>query len=317
MKLSLKKYCRGVSKWLFLLTSLILLLSCSLEDDRDECCWKNTVCFHYMYAGNDCFQQYIHVARWFLFDADGNFMGERDHMPCCPQRVYIGDLPVGEYSLVCVGNLDDCGSLEGHMEKGLDSFHLKVDDCYDKQNHFSNGDRLYWGMCHFKVVSGDPNCFVGEMSNVHCELHVHVEWELVPPFSDGYRLVLGGVGTGMELCDNRADSIDGYHFPPVTSFSGSMAEKKELRRFSLNFNLVTLRWGKEHIPDLCLWHLDEPVTKVIELEDIFRRWDWHPEHAPVQEYFLCLKICQDGRIIVSHRLASGVKDWEDGGVIGG
>lgn len=295
---------------------LLLFVSCSLEDGRDACCWANTVRFRYEHEGRDRFTEYIRDTRWFLFDGEGRFMEETGHMPDCPQRADISSLPAGVYTLVCLGNLEDYGSPEGHAGDGLDSFRLRVDDLAPDGRSFRGGDRLYWGECRFRVVPGNSNRFTGEMSNVHCVLHVRAEWELVPEFPGGYRFTLDGIGTGMELCGSRADSIGVHRFPPVTGFTGVTSEEVPLRRFALEGDLVTLRWDGAHIPRLRLWHGEDPVTREIDLADIFRRWGWHPERTPVQEYALRLLIRPDGSVVVSQGIGVDVTDWEDGGTVG-
>lgn len=294
----------------------LLPVSCDIGDDRDDCCEANTVRFRYEYEGLDRFADFIGFTRWFLFDGEGRFMEETAHMPCCPQRVDIGGLAAGSYSIVCIGNLEDYGSLEGHAEGGLEAFRLRVDDFARDGRHFANGDRLYWGECRFRIVPGHSNRFLGEMSNVHCVLRVRAEWEAGPEFSDGYRFALEGIGTGMELCGTRADSIGVHRFPPVTDFAGRMTEDVALRRFALEGELVTLRWNAGHIPCLRLWHGDDPVTKPIGLEDIFRRWGWHPELTPVQDYAIRLLIRADGSVVVSQGIEASIADWQDGGSIG-
>lgn len=307
---------RPVPGWRsILMFCLLVFCSCSLEDERDTCCWNNTVCFRYEYEGTDRFREYITETRWFLFGRDGSFAGEMSRMACCPQRVDISRLPAGEYTLVCVGNLQDYGTLEGYAEAGLEAFRLKVDDWWDGES-FANGDRLYWGECRFAIVPGATNRFRGEMSNVHCVLRVRVEWELVPAFADGYRFSLEGVGTGMSCSGSRADSIGVHRFPPVTSFAGSMVEEVALRRLALETSLVTLRWKKGHLPTLRLWHEQAPAMKAIDLEDIFRRWRWNPDRAAVQQYSIRLLIRSDESVVIYPGINAGVNDWVDGGTFG-
>lgn len=305
----------GVAGWLGMFSvCLPLLFSCSLEDERDACCWENTVFFRYEYEGRDCFQEYIRETRWFLFGGDGGFLAEMDRMPCCPQRVDISGLAEGDYRLVCVGNLSGCGELEGYAEEGAEAFRLRLEA--EDGGLFPNGDRLYWGECRFSVRTGFSNRFRGEMSNVHCVLNVRVEWELTPEYPDGYFFRLDGIGTEMSLSGSHADSIGVHRFPPVWPFSGVMSEAVPLRRFSLESSLVTLRWAGGHYPVLRLWHRSGSVMKPVVLEDIFRRWDWRPECSPVQEYSLRLLIRPDGSVEVGQGLEAGVGDWEDGGMLG-
>lgn len=295
---------------------LFLSVSCSLDDWRDECCEGNTVRFRYRYRGADRFTEYIGSTRYFLFDGTGRYVKEMEPMECCPARVEIGALAVGSYTLVCIGNLDDYGTPVGYAEGGLEAFRLKVDDHFDKSGAFANGDRLYWGECPFTLVRGAANDFTGEMSNVHCLLRVRVEWERLPEYGEGYRYRLEGVATEMDLHGRRASVIDDHAFPAVEDFTGSVLEEVPMRRRALEASLYTLRWTDGEIPRFRLYHGSEPAAKEVDLGPIFRRWNWYPGRAPVQEYKIRLTIHTDGGIEVNPGLEAGVGDWEDGGSIG-
>lgn len=300
------------------LFSLLLLLSvsCSLDDGRDLCCEVNTVRFRYLYKGADRFTEYIAGTRYYLFDGGGRYVREMEPLPGSPSRVDISALAAGSYRLVCVGNLEDYGTPEGHTDGGLEAFRLRVDDLFDESGAFANGDRLYWGECPFTVVPGAANDFTGEMSNVHCVLRVRVEWEQRPEHVDGYRFRLEGVGTGMELHGGRARVIEAHAFPPVEECTGSVLEDVPVRRRALEASLYTLRWGEDDIPRFRLYHGGEPASREVDLGKVFRQWDCHPERATVQEYAIRLLIRADGSIEVYRGLEVGVGDWEDGGTIG-
>ena len=306
----------GVPPCLLFLLLLLLPVSCSLDDSRDLCCGGGTVRFRYQHRGADRFAEYIDSTRYFLFDGSGRFIGGMAPVEHCPAMVDISGLEAGRYTLVCVGNLDDYGTPAGHTGVGLEAFRLGVDDWFDGAGTFANGDRLYWGECHFTVVPGAANSFTGEMSNVHCMLRVRVEWERLPEHKDGYRYRLDGIGRGMELHGGHASVAGAHAFPRVEDCTGSMLEDVPLRRRALEASLYTLRWGKEDIPRFRLCHGMDAVTKEIDLGKIFRQWGWYPERAPVQDYRIRLLIRADGTIEVSQGLEAGVGDWEDGGTIG-
>lgn len=300
-----------------LLPFLLLLASCSLEDDRDECCFRNTVLFRYNYRGADRFREYISGMRYFLFDGDGGFVREMQPMAGNMAQVNIAGLEAGSYTLIGLGNLVDYATLEGHAEGGLKAFRLQVSDWYDTtRTVFASGDRLYWGECRFTVVTGESNAFLGEMSNVHCVLRVRVEWERMPGFSDGYGYRLDGIGTGMEMHGGNATAIDIKTFPKVSGYSGSMQKDVTLRRMALEETVITLRWGKDDMPRFRLMHDGETASKVVDIGYVFGRWGWHPENTPVQEYAILLYIRDDGSIEVKQGLDAGVSDWIDGGTIG-
>lgn len=302
----------------FLIGICVLLHSCSLDDERDECCQAGTVRFRYLYVGMDRFADYVKDMRYLLFDGEGRYLHDMPPTDASlPNKVRVDMLAGGDYTLVGVGNLDDYASLEGYAEEGLEAFRLRVDQ-YSPHGDgtFANGDRLYWGECRFMIVPGAFNGFLGEMANVHCVLRLRVEWERVPEFSEGYRFRLEGVGRGMEMHGGNAKYIDVQAFPPVESYGGSMTEDVPLRQFALQAELVTLRWTDAEIPSFRLMHGDEFVTKSIDLGRAFRQWGWHPDRAPVQEYELRMLVRANGSIEVNQGLRAGVGDWENGGVIG-
>lgn len=297
----------------------LLLHSCSLDDDRDQCCQAGTVRFRYLLVGVDRFADYVKNVRYLLFDGEGRYLHD---MPptdeSLPNRVRVDALDAGRYTLVGVGNLDDYASLEGYAEEGLEAFRLRVDQ-YSPHGDgtFANGDRLYWGECRFMIVPGAFNGFLGEMANVHCVLRLRVEWERVPEFSEGYRFRLEGVGRGMEMHGGHAAHIEEQAFPPVDVGGGdSMTEDVPLRRLALQADLVTLRWTDGTIPTFCLLHGQDAVTKEVDLRVAFRQWGWSPSRTPLQEYEMRLLIRADGSIEASSGLRAGVGDWEEGGNIG-
>ena len=301
---------------LFLIT-ICLLLSCNLEDGRDECCMDyDTVRFRYLYHGNDSFMDYIEQVRYFLFDGEGGYLGEMRPREDAMNKVSIAALSTGGYTLVAVGNLDDYASVCGHADGGLREFRLAVNHLHASGEAFANGDRLYWGECAFSIVPDAPNNYLGEMSNVHCVLTVRVEWERLPQYDSGYRFVLDGIGTGMRFCGDGAPAIGVQKFPEVHGCHGRMCEEVVLRRFALQAGLVTLRWSDNTIPCFRLYHGDEAVTKAVDLGMVFERWGWKPSMVPVQEYKIRMLIKSDGSIEVNVGLSSGVNDWDDGGVLG-
>lgn len=296
-----------------------LLASCNVSDERDLCCdtEDSVVRFRYWYKNEDRFTEYIKTERYFLFDSEGRYLQEMNHLDCCPKRVSIEQLAAGTYTMVCVGNLVDYGTLEGYEEKGLEGFHLKINQYYDEQQTaFVSGDRIYWGECHFTKVGGIRQEFVGEMSNEHCVLRLRVEWERLPEFADGYYYHLDGIGTGMELYDTNASKIGVHSFPPVMDYGGRLIEEVPLRQMVLESTLTMLRWGANALPRFQLYHYDTPVSKVVDFEEVFREWKWYPENAEVQEYEIRLLILKSGNIKVYKRIEAQVGDWEDGGTFG-
>lgn len=296
---------------------LLILVSCSLDDDRDACNQVNRVLFRYDYKGTECFSEYIHTVRYFLFDGNDQFVSELTPLADNPSKLSIDQLDEGSYTIVCIGNLADYATLEGYAEGGLSCFRLRVNHYFNsQQTAFANGDRLYWGQCHFTKASGTGNDFTGYVSNVHCALRIRVEWEASPAYSDGYRYRLDGIGTAIKLHGDNASEIDAHTFPQVTNYGGSMLAAVTLDQSALDATLYTLRFGATDIPRFRLCHYDTPVTTEIDLAGLFRQWGWLPGQVSVQDYSLRIKIFADGTVVAYQGNDVDVGDWENGGNIG-
>lgn len=297
---------------------LFLLVSCNLDDDRDLCCETNSVRFRYLYKSSDRFLDYITTARYFLFDGEGCYLRELQPEADALNKVSVETLASGSYTIVCIGNLADYGTLEGYTKSGLQDFFLRVSRYYDEERTaFTNGDRLYWGQCDFTISRDVKQEYVGEMSNVHCKLRVRVEWETAPDYTDGYRYHLDGIGMGIHLHDSdEADVIDVHTFPVVANYGGSMREPVSLSQSALEASLYTLRWGATEIPRFRLYHDDQPAMTEVDLAYVFGIWGWHPEQAAVQEYDIRVLIRTNGTVVVYQGVDVGVGDWINGGTIG-
>lgn len=296
---------------------LCLFLSCTLEDERDECCDSNTMRYRFLYRNTDCFLERVKRMEYHLFGSDGSYMGEMKARDGDISRVSLEGLAPGCYTLVGIGNLTDYGRLSSLAERGLESFQLLVSHYFEGSNTvFSNGEPLYWGLSEFTVERGGSNSFVTDMSHVHCCLHLRVEWELLPAYPDGYRFGLRGVGTGMDMHASNASVIGGLPFPRVHGYAGSMLTEVPLRQFALETRLYTLRLCNASIPVFRLYHGEEAVTKDIDLARVFTEWGWNPDNVPVQEYQLRMLIRPDGHVEVKQGFEAGVSDWIDGGIIG-
>lgn len=315
--ISVKNFIRRSIIAVLTLLSGILPSSCSLDDGRDACCNTNRVRFRYMTLGNDRFADKISSVRYLLFDGTGGFIDDIAPLEGSPNIIDIKTLRPGTYTIIAVGNLNDYATLDNYAEKGLQNFHLTVAKYHELvDGAFANGDRLYWGECNFTVTRGATNSFIGEMSNIHCVLHVKVEWDYIPEHQDGYHLHLEGIGTRMEMHSGNADAIDDKRFPLIKEFVGRMAEEATFRQHKLDATMVTLRWNADNIPSLKLYHNEDSVTKSIRLGYLFKTWNWNPAKATEQEYDLLIRLRTDGQMEIQQGFDTGVKDWEDGGTLG-
>ena len=300
-----------------------LMTACDLHDHRDDCCESNVMTFRYLLGSVDCFADYISTMRYFLFDGDGQFLMEMEAMEGNISQVDLGSLTEGSYTMVGLGNLDDYATLSGHETDGLHSFLLTVTDMYAGESVLANskvfdgGDQIYWGQSDFSIVAGQSNTYRTEMSNVHCQLTIRVEWEAVPPYGDGYSFSLDAVGSYMDMHGDRADTIGVHAFPMVTDRTSGMMEDVTMRNLALQTTLVFLRLDEdEEMPVFQLYHDGEEQIPDVDLGMVFEQWGWNPSVAQVQEYEMLITIQLDGSIRISDSLDSSLLDWADGGTIG-
>ena len=317
----MKLYCKNHilrATAMTLLLAVFAFLSCSIDDDRDACCDDNMMLYRFLYEGSDCFAQRITKMQYHLFHADGTYLRQMYAHQGELSRVSLAGLPQGEYALVAVGNLTDYGTLTDAAAGGLDRFCLHI--THYAEGHadtFANGDPLYYGIRRFSIEAGTSNSYITDMTHIHCCLHLRIQWEGVPAYSEGYRYHLSGIGGGVDMHTGNASYIDGLPFPGVHHYGGQMTEDVRLQSLALQQRLYTLRYTDTDIPVFRLYNKNKAVTKPIELRPVFRSWGWSPSSNPVQEYEVLMIIKLNGDIEIRQGFGTNVSDWEDGGVIGG
>lgn len=290
---------------------------CSLEDERDLCCGLNMMRYTYHNAGVEYLDRVVHKMEYHLFDSTGMYLHPLVGYGGTWDRVSLDGLSAGRYTIVALANLEGYGSLHGHIGSGLDKFRLEVDSLFDGNGTFCSGDSLYWGEQTFCIEEGMKRTFTTEMNSIHCCLHVKVEWERLPQYSEGYRFCLEGVGNGVGLHqDDKTLATGGHLFPSVAGYSGRMMKDVSLYRLTLEEKMYTLRYTDDNIPVFRLYNGDTPVTRPIDLKRAFREWGWYPDSDVEQRYSIRLKIRADGSIIVNPGIEGAVNDWIDGGNIG-
>lgn len=316
MAVSFITYTRVSARMVFLVMAC-LLLSCSVDDPRDECCTTDMLQFRFLHQGSDRFSERILKMQYHLFGADGTYIREMAAYGGDLSRVSLAGLSPGTYVLVGIGNLDGYGELSDAWSGGLQQFSLHVTRYADSSpDLFANGDPLYYGIREFTVEQGKSNTFVADMAHIHCCLHLRVEWEGVPAHPDGYSFRLSGIGGGVDMHVGNASFIGTLPFPAVHPYEDGMAVGVSLQSLALQKKLYTLRYADAHIPVFTLYNGSRAVTKPISLADVFRSWGWTPSATPVQEYQVTMRIMLNGDIEIRQGFKSSVSDWEDGGVIG-
>lgn len=288
--------------------------SCSLEDSRDECCGGAVMEYEYMYRNEDVFPQYIHALDHYLFAADGRFIAMLP--PGEDLRRQPLDLDSGSYTMVTVGNASERIALEGHAEKGLDGFLLTVlrQERNRAVREFTCGE-LYGGFCRFTVTGAPAQRFITQMSNIHCQLDVRVEWETRPPSTGDYRIALWNVPCRYNMDIGDIHTAGGHDFPADTETDrDGYGTVVPLKSQTLTTAFVTLRYTSGCIPSLRVFLGGEAITPALDLGRAFRQWGWNPDRDTVQHYRIRVTVRGDGSVSVRPWVEGEVMDWVDGGV---
>ena len=305
-----------------------LLTSCSLDDDRDECCGIR-IHFDYFETGEDLFKQEIRFMRHFLFDGYGLFIKELSSN--YDQDIVLMDLEEGDYRLITIANSTDRTWLTDMQEKitTLEEFQLRIntlqqtredDDETEETDgetdvNYGNADQLCYGNVTFTVGDEISQQLTSVLSNIHCHLHVFVYWKKQLPYGGQYTLKAYNVPSGYQLGDtyDLADQV----FPKETD-TLVVHDKSEFPvNFELEFEIISMRYTNEVIPVLQLFHDDEPITRLVQLKRAFDWWGWYPSTTLVQDYWLQMEIDVDGTVRLNRWGRGRVLDWINGGTIAG
>lgn len=313
------------------LTSVCLLLSsCSLDDYRDECCDQTTgiiMKHRYLYKSEDVFPEHIRTLHHYLFAADGSFLSM---LPPGEQlQSQPLDLKPGTYTMVSVGNVSEQFSFEGHAEGGLDGFLLRVLG-QDRQRNAAHSivqkerqggepqafrcGELYSGYSQFTVTDAPVQRFRTDMSNIHCQLDVRVEWENRPPAVGDYRISLQNVPCCYNMDHKDIVTVSGYDFPADDGSRDEYQAVVPLQSQTLTASFVTLRYTSECLPVLAVHLGDQAVAPSLDLMRAFQQWGWNPDKDTVQHYRIRILIRSDGSVVVRPWVDGEVLDWIDGGI---
>ncbi len=299
-----------------IIVSLWVLTSCSLEDERDLCCSRNIMHYTFFYAGEDKFNEVVSTMEYFLFDEHGSFINKLNSYKNNLSYVSLDSLSPGKYTLIGLANRDNTISLEEKPEAGLQRFSLTVNKWTQGQQTFESAPPIYWSSTDFEIKHGEQNTFKSSMNHIHSSLRIRIEWESIPPFSDGYYFTLTGVGHSVAMNANGAQQYDGFTFPKVKYAKGTAYVKATLRQMTLEERIISLRYTNDHIPIFRLWHKDTPITPPIDLSRAFKQWKWFPDKATIQDYGIRMLIRSNGKIEVHQEMGTNVNDWIDGGTKG-
>ena len=307
---------------LFLLFLLCLSFSaCDVEDERDLCCERVVMEYHYLVNGEETFKEYIGNLRHFLFDAGEHFLREVPAEATLQLQVLEG-LETGSYVMVTVGNAAGATRLEvPAIGSPLDNFMLHIEG-----EDGGNVDPLYYGIRSFTLTEQDVNRerrFVTQMANVHCKLQVTVKWQNLPPVMSTdkiYRLTLENCAQSYELSGKQGYALGEKHFPHSPQWTRQHQQDYSLSGLQLRGNFVSLRYTDDSLPVLHVLCLkgDEytELTPPLDLKKAFTAWGYHPSSVEQQEYKIIVTIYADGHTGIKVEAEAGVADWVDGGSFG-
>lgn len=293
-----------------------LLTSCSLYDERDDCCYQIRLHYHETIDGVDLYKQDIKSMQHLLFDSEGYFIRWIDSPADHSQDVDITGLDNGEYTVITVANATDKTLFEDYDH--ISTFRLVHNGHYTRtrseSEDYADSDKLYWHKVTF-TVDGTSKVIDCPLSNLHCHLHVTANWKGVPKQSGLWTIRLFHVHTEYQA-GNVGLEIRERQFPVETNKRGDYRKDADTFNFELEGVLTTFRWTNARLPKLQIWCDDEPATTMMDLAKAFDEWGWYPDRAQVQEYWIDLQIGDDGSVDMRASGEARVNDWIDGGTIG-
>lgn len=329
---SLRSY--SISILMNCLLLLLLVSSCDVDGDSDICCDDVVLTYRYVRQERDEYKQFVRTMRHFLFDERGRFIREVAFNAKTPQQLRLLKLPVGNYTIVTVGNATEGTSSLSALssQSSLHDFKLSVIKQFDAGS-LGKGDELFWSTRTFVSERNKRHRYICDLSNIHCHLFVKISWKKKPPYTGNkYMMQLEGVTTRNTLDPTRthitkiisSNSVSGSEstdkrvvqtFPGLDGAFGTYRIAEQLYGVRLYGEFVSLRYTNKHIPTFRLYYGDKAVTKPIDLSRAFAAWNWRPDEQPEQIYRIEMEILDDETVVVNQWAQTSVKDWEDGGTV--
>lgn len=297
------------------------LASCDIEDERDLCCDRVIMEYHYMRDGQDKFVENVHTLRHFLFCGKELFI--KEVLPGHDLQYQESDsMMTGSYTMVTVANAGDGTVLQAPSASSpLESFLLRVAGTDGR-----NADPLYYGICRFSLLRESANReqrFATQLSNVHCKLKVTVKWQNRPPVlvaEPVYRMVLNNCAESYELDADRSYSIGKKQYPYSPAWQQEHRMDCSLDSRQLKGTFVSLRYANDNLPVLHILCKEEgeyvELTSPLDLKKAFAAWGYRPSTAERQDYKIVVTIYMDGHVGVKVEMETGIADWVDGGNFG-
>lgn len=309
---------KSLRKLILLSICVLMIESCQLDDERDDCCYLVQLHFTELQYGTDHFYENVRTLRHFLFDADGYFLREIPSNWADRANLTLNDLEDGDYTMVTLCNATEQRTQLTPGDR-LEDFTLLLSSQKTNRNtaaadDYGNSDELYWQIQPFSAKSNEMRNYECDLSNIHCHLHLLVTWKTLPRTRGDYTLRLTGVP-----CD-YLPGLAGYStayktFPQEQRRLVTHSETEQAYNFEVEFELVTHRYTDDRIPEMQLWNNGQAITQVVDLQRAFLFWGWQPERMDIQEYWIKMVIHDNGDIELQRWGRGQVLDWIDGGTV--
>lgn len=316
-----------------------LLTGCSLDDERDTCNCGLTLHFRYMVSGEDVFSKPISSLRHFLFNGEGDFMREVEHVDVDKQDLYIDEIEDGSYKLVTLANTTEANSALNLPKEwmtrseglNLQDFRLSLNNI-KQDGTYDNADEIFYNEVDFQKAENAKEYYDCDLSNVHCHLRVFLFWNKLPDYTGTFTMRLRDVPADFALSPDSTmrilgpldeESLDPTATNAVQRFPVKMGRLVEHTievkpyNFTLDGEFITHRWTNEQMPVLQVFNQGQPVTKEIDMARVLQAWQISPDSDAVQEYAIQIEVYPDGTSKVTKLATGRVNDWINGGTVWG
>lgn len=311
-----------------LLLLLVALGACDIDTDLPECNYNARIDFFYTLDGQtNVLPLYIHRMTDYVFDADSTLI-EIHTRERQAELTYSGlQLPPGQYSLVSWGNAKDATTVlpaqigQTHLNEML----LYLDNSVAATRQGTpttqgNGDKLYFGYCHFEVKPQGITRARIDVTHAHCRLGITVKWKRnAPPDTQNFHMELRDVAGSYRFAAKQelpTGYAGGFYAIPQegTARVNHRIDTPMAITRSVQGEFVTLRLASDDHPTFCLYAGGKAIIKEIDLHKYFATMQINLDRNLRQEFDLMMEVQPDGTVIVS---AARIYDWQQGESIGG
>ena len=318
---------------ILVLSALLFLSGCSVDDSRDECCSLTRIEFRYFMGGNDLFSRYIFSIHHYIFDNNGLLIDDISVKNSGMQVLYP-NLPAGKYKIVSIGNLESKELADVRLYSTIISnAELQINTLMECGN-YNNIDRIYYGSRDFEIFETLPSHYIVDMSNDHAILKVKVRWKNNPSLDEGpYQFILKNVAKKswfppysqyLVYCSPNEDASlfestgNRYvHSFPLLNKTNMINHRRDAmlnNMQEIECEFISMRYNWDAMPSISVYINGKNIINDIDLSRIAFEFGWAIDDNIQQDYGLLLEI--DGDIIRFMPLEAGTKDWYDGGEIG-